>query len=249
MGVRIIAKGLDAESYATEYASPVRRALEAIHFLNTSVEKSARNYAPGKSTLQGSVVGTPTVGSGYLRCTGLSNFIQTGVAETRNGTMFVIGRNLVDDGAVANRTMLAGTYKGAGAPLPGGSGVGFYAGSVVARLNGLSHHATNDAATSTLSVATIQVVPLTTWALMMLSFSDNKVVCRNLSVPYTASTTPPTPRRVVGDKMRIGSGYTSYTGVCDVAAFQYHSEVLTEEEIQLVAADLRAYALRKGITV
>lgn len=249
MGTRIRAVGVNAEDTAKEYSSPVQRGLEAIHFLNTSLAKASRNYAPGKGGFQGTVVGTPTVGAGYLRCAGLSNFIQTGIAETRNGTMFVIGRNLVDDGAAASRTMLAGTFKASGASLSGPSGVGFYGGSAVARLNGLSSHATDNAATATLASATIQVVPLTTWALLMLSFSDSKVVCRNLSVPYTASASPTTPRRVVGDKLRIGSGYTSYTGICDVAAFQYHSEVLTEDEILAVTEDLRAYALRKGIAV
>lgn len=250
MGVSIVATDVDAENVATAYASPVRRALEGIHFLNDSLEKCQRNYAPGKSSLKGTIFGAPVVNSSYLRCTGLSHFLQTGIAESRNGTMFVIARNLVDDGAIANRTLLAGTYRGSGgAVLPGYSGVGLYAGGAVSRVNGHSTHAANDAAEGVLAVATTQVIPLTTWALMMLSFSDGKLVNRNLTDPYTASSTPTAIRRVSPDKIRIGSGYTSYTGVCDVAAFQYHSDVLTDDEIVLVASDLRQYAAGRGIEV
>lgn len=248
MGVRIVAKGVNAEPYATEYASPVRRALEGIHFLNGSLEKSARNYAPGNKP-QGSVVGTPVIGTGFLKCTGLSNFIQTGLAESRNGTLFVVFRNAVDDGANGNKSMPAGNYRSSGAALPGASGVGFYAGSAVSRVNGLAACAATDADTATMSVATTQVTPLTTWSMAVLTFSDASLVHRNLTVPYTATTALPFPRRVSTDKLRIGSGFSSYPGVCDVAAFQYHSAVLTEAEIQAVYADLKAYVLRQGIAV
>ncbi|MBI6884023.1 hypothetical protein [Pseudomonas putida] len=249
MGVSIVATDVDAENVATAYASPVRRALEGIHFLNDSLEKCQRNYAPGKSSLKGTIFGAPVVNSSFLRCTGLQHFLQTGIAESRNGTMFVIARNLVDDGAVANRTMPAGTYRGDGGVLPGSSGVGFYGGGSVSRLSGLSNHAPNDDATATLVTTAIQVIPLTVWALLSLTFSDTLVVCRNLSVPFTAQATPTSMRRVSPDKIRVGSGYTSYVGGCDVALFQYHSAVLSEDELQLVAADLRSYAAGRGITV
>jgi hypothetical protein len=248
MGVRIVAKGVNAEPYATEYASPVRRALEGIHFLNGSLEKAARNFAPGNKA-QGSVVGTPVIGAGFLKCTGLLNFIQTGLADSRNGTLFVVFRNAVDDGANGNKSMPAGNYRSSGAALPGASGVGFYAGSAVSRVNGVAACAATDGDVSTVVVSTTQVTPLTSWSMSVMTFSDSQLVNRNLTVPYSTTTAMPFIRRVSPDRLRIGSGYSSYPGVCDVAAFQYHSAVLTEAEIQAVYADLKAYVLRQGIAV
>lgn len=92
MGVQVIAKGVDAELYATEYAAPVRRGLEGIFFLNTSLEKSARNYAPGKT--QASIVGAPVPSANFLSGKSSSNYIQTDINETAEMTLFSIARAL-----------------------------------------------------------------------------------------------------------------------------------------------------------
>lgn len=242
-----IATDISGESFLGAFDSPVRRGLQAIHFTNETLDKCKVNFAPGKRDISGAIFGTPTVFPGYLRCTGLKHFLQTGVRETRDGTLLVIFRNAVDDAAVANRTMPAGTYRGVGL-LPGASGIGLYAGGQVSRVNGLAVHAPNDGATATLLAATVQAIPLTNWQCIVQTFSDAVHTCQNMTAPYSAQQTPASVRRVTQDQIRIGSPYTSYTGVCDVASFQYHDVVLDPSEIELIYAAHKAYVSGKGVS-
>lgn len=246
MGVRLVAKGVDAESVATEYAAPVRRGLEAVHFLNTSLTKAGRNFAPGKG--QSKVVGAPVPQAAYLSCKGTVNLIETAMAESESMTMFVIARTAADGSVAADRPMFLGNYQGQAGDGGAAYGVSIYL-SALNRITATAGYG-SDAGTNTNVLAGVTKPAVANlWGLYMIQVTPTAVVMRDLTSGLTQTTSASLPRRLATGKIRIGSGQTNLLGACDVAVFQGHSVALTETEIQTTVADLRAYAARRGIIV
>lgn len=246
MGVRIAAPNVDAEAYATEYSAPIRRALEAIHFLNSTPAKSAHNYAPGK--VSGSVVGSPVASAASLSVKSLANYIQAAVSETSEMTLFIAARTSDSLGADANRPMFVGTFNGPAAVGGTSSGLSVFATDTTIRCTvGLTDSGGAAAAQSASIVNTYASV----WSLYVLRVSATSVSVRDVTHGITSTTTYPvgSVRRPTTNQFRIGSGFTSFQGVADVAACQIHSAALTEEEIQTTIVDIRGYLARKGISV
>lgn len=249
MGVRLIAKDVDAENFATEYAAPVRRGLEAIHFLNTSIQKSARNYAPGKPS--GGVVGNPVAYSDRLACKGLTDYIQSSCPEFDSMTFFCIGRSSEDNSSDAKRPGFFGNYSMSGIGVDGGAADGtvmyFRTAGNMAAAAGYG----NTAADKTFPLATLSALDAAKWSLYVVQVSAAGITFRDVTNnrSSTQSGTGGLPRRRSLTKFQVGSNPSRFGGTCDVAVWQAHSVALTEEEITTTIADLRAYALRKGIVV
>lgn len=246
MGVRLVAKGVDAESVATEYAAPVRRGLEAVHFLNTSLTKAARNFAPGKG--QGKVVGSPVPQAAYLSCKGTVACIESAMAESESMTLFIIARTAADGSVVPDRPMFLGNYQGQN--VDGGTawGVSIYLGALN-RITATAGYGSDAASNTNVLAAVTKTAVANLWGLYMIQVTPTAVVIRDFTSGLTQSASPSLPRRLAIGKIRIGSGQSNLLGSCDVAAFQGHSVALTEAEIQSTVADLRAYAARRNITV
>ncbi|MNH21743.1 hypothetical protein D3C79_815680 [compost metagenome] len=87
------------------------------------------------------------------------------------------------------------------------------------------------------------------WGLYMMQVSAAGLTMRDFTANLSQFISASAPRRLATGKIRIGSGQSNFTGLCDVAVFQGHSELLDESEIQTTVADMRAYALRRGIVV
>jgi hypothetical protein len=241
MGVQIVAKGVDAEQYASEYSPPVKRGLEGIFFTNTSLEKCGRNYAPDK--LPGIVIGAPKTFAGYASLVGMTSYIQTQINETIDLTMLVIGRCTVVPGNADTTPMLCGSYD-AIAP----AGVSIYSGAVD-RVTGTAAFGDDDAS-STNSSAIVTPITLGAWGLYSVAVSNAGITARSHTGNVVITRAATKLRRPSGRKIRIGSGYTTaQKGPVDIAMFQHYSVVLTDDELTKTVADMRAYALRKGIVV
>lgn len=246
MGVRLVAKGVDAESFATEYAAPVRRGLEAIHFLNTNLVKAARNYAPGKE--QGRVIGAPVPQTAYLSCKGTVNCIESAMSETEAMTVFVVARTATDGSIVAERPMFMGNYQGLNVDGGAAWGSSIYL-SDLNRITATAGFGADAASNVNSRAGVTKTAVANQWALYMLQVSSAGVTIRDFTSNLTQNTGASIPRRLATGKIRIGSGQSNLLGSCDVALFQGHSLLLTEAEIQTTVADLRAYMLRKGVVV
>ncbi|WP_343595503.1 hypothetical protein [Pseudomonas sp.] len=241
MGVQVVAKGVDAEQYAVEYAPPVRRGLEGIFFTNTSLEKAARNYAAGKSA--GSIVGAPVVNDAYITCKGMTNFIQTNILETESLTMLVIAKSSALGGSPDEIPLVCGSY-GSGAL----SGACMYM-PVPDRLSGTGGFGNDDASNANVT-ASISPTPTSKWGLYSVQVSPAGVTTKGHTSGLTNTFTQTVPRRLAGRTMRIGSGYSnSQKGTVDIAMFQHYSVLLTADELAKTVADIRAYAARRGILV
>lgn len=247
MGVRIIAKDVDAEAFATEYSAPVRRGLEGIHFLNTSVQKAARNFAPGKPS--GSVVGSPVAAADRLSTVGLVSFIQSAVAETDSMTIFCVARSGDSNSSAATRPGFFGTY--AGLAADGGAADGlilFFSGTGFISVNAGYG---NTAADKVFPRASLSSADAAKWALYVVMVSPTGIVFRDMTNnrSVTQNATSGLPRRRSLNKFRLGSTFNDFAGTCDLSAWQAHSIILSEDEIATTVADLRAYVARKGIVV
>lgn len=247
MGVRLVAKGVDAEQFASEYSAPVRRGLEAIHFLNVSVAKAAKNYAPGKS--QGVVIGAPVASAAYLSCNGTVNCIETSVPETDNLTIFVVARTAADGSVVAERPMFFGNYQGLHVDGGAAYGMSLYL-SAHNRMSGTAGFGASVADNANVQAGITKPAVANLWALYMVQVSASGTTTRDFTAGMVQTTGPAgKPRRLATGKIRIGSGQSNLLGACDVAVFQAHSVVLTEAEIGITVADIRAYMSRRGVTV
>lgn len=250
MGARLIAKGIDAEKYAFEYAAPVRRGLEGVFFLNDSLEKCARNYAPGKN--DGVIVGTPTVNSQFMSGKSATSYIQTDIQETEEMSFFVIARAMAIPAGnpvpAADQPILLGNYmSGAWSGVvqwfstqTSFSTNGGYGNDDASNINLGAGVTPNDVSHWGLYGGRVRQVAVDT-----KNFT-NGLVMNRLSAPYG-------PRRLsgsVGRPLRVGSGYqTTQTGLWDMAAAFIYSVGLSDEEQATMVADIRAYAARRGLAV
>ncbi|GAA0766205.1 hypothetical protein [Brevundimonas olei] len=253
MGTRLIAKDSDYEDDAVEYLAPVRRGLEAIHLLNKSAAKAAKNYAPDKSN--GVFVGSPLAANEqFIRFKGQSVFVQSEVREARAMTLFAVVRTLDALADDATRPQYFGTYRSPPADGSGGTtyGVAMYnntattLSAMAGRGNSLADHVSGSVNTSNPSQAT--------WSLMSLRVGvgvQEGTILKNetTGVEATLATNLNLPRYPSLGKFRIGSGYTLQEGQCDMAYWQAHSVELTPAEIAIVLADIRAHMARRSITV
>lgn len=242
MGVKIIAKGVDAEAYAKEYAAPVRRALEGVFFLNTGLEKAAHNYAPAKT--KGTVIGAPVPVVAATKFKSMANYILTDITETDAMTIFVLARSELDGTDQSNRAVLISNYDTTVNP----PGLGIY----VQNTNRMSAFGSfgADAASNVVVASSVNSTKVVTdWNLYAAIIQPGGVTLRNLTTGQSGTVANAAARRKNPAKLRIGSSATSYTGFCDIALAQIHSAALTEAEILATAADLKAYAARRGINL
>lgn len=247
MGVRLIAKDVDAEAFATEYSAPVRRGLEGIHFLNTSIQKAAHNYAPGKKS--GVVVGAPVALADRLTAVGLVNYIQSEVTESDSMTLFCIARSGDANDSGGTRPGFFGTYTGLGVDGGAADGIAmFFSGPGTISVN-VGYGKT--AADKVFPRASLSSADAAKWALYVVIVGPTGITFRDITNnrATTQTATSDLPRRRTLNKIRLGSLFTGFGGTCDLAVWQAHSVILAEDEISTTIADLRAYALRKGIVV
>ena len=247
MGARLIAKDTDAEDFVTEYSAPVRRGLEGIHFLNKSVQKAAHNYAPGKKS--GSVMGTPVALADRLSTVGLVSFIQTDVLEADLMTFFCVAKSDNANSSAATRPGFFGTSRGVAADGGVADGlVMFFSAPGFIALNAGYGNTEADKSSPRASLSSADAAK---WALYVCIVSATGVTFRDVTNnrAQTTAATAGLPRRRSLNRFRLGSTFNDFAGSCDLAVWQAHSVVLTEDEIATTVADLRTYAARKGIVV
>lgn len=243
---RIIAAS-DAEAFATKLLPPVSRGLLAMHLLNESLEKVARNYALGQPN--GVVVGGPAIGADHLGVTGLSAFIQTQIEEPLEGTYFVVARATSTMAADATKPMLFGTFQ---SPAAAGGGNTFGVSMVLTSQEQVAAYAGRGTSVSndTSAAPTLAVPNTRDWALYAMQTPDaggSRLV--NLTHNTESTFITPLPRFRSNGKFRIGSGYMTFGGSADMALWSAYDRILTDEELSIQANWIRDYLRGRYITV
>lgn len=251
MGTQLRAKGTNVESIAKVYAASVRRGLRGIHFLNTDGSKAAHNYAPGNQAAQGSVAGTPTITAGYASCKGRLNYIRSAIAEADEMTVFIIARSSDTGLASATRPSFLGTQQGTATDGGISDGINMYMTSAGGGVISFTAAYGNNDADRTNLVCSISWANVTSFALFVATINSAGITLRDVTNnrTNTVTPTPGLPRRRSTNKLRLGSAFNAFDGFCDVALVQAHDVILTTEEKDATIAQLRRYALTKGITV
>ena len=251
MGTALFAQNTNAiDSGLRKFVPPVIRGLEAIHFISGTASRAAHNYAMNKPNA--TIIGTPVESDNFLTLKGLTNYIQTQVADAPVQTIFRVVRTLDSLADLDHCPVFDGTYSG-GMNL----GTMFY-GNTSGNLNQNSARFT-DATQAQLSSGAVTMVAGTdidkaSFSLLVTVVGPTYTTVRNETkgtVKVSASNA--FGRRPSTNPFRIGSAYEStslYKGVCDVAFWSHHSVELSPAEIALNVARYRA-AMQKlhGITV
>lgn len=249
-----ISRDADIEASATEFMLPAMDGMRAIHFLNDTIEKAARNYAPDGPAA--AVVGLPVVGNGFMTFRGATDFIQTRVQETPAQTLYAVARTNEDLSAQNNRPHYISTFTSAAAAgggatfgaaiyplLTGGTDVVQAIGS---RGTAVANHINGQ--------VTTPIVPKTSFALIAVVIPAGSAKNRiyNLTAQAMAEATAAnTPRFPSLGYFRIGSSMsvTSFLGTCDMAFAAIASEAHSEAQVQANGEAIRRYLSGRGINV
>ena len=238
----------NAEATSRKMLLPVSQGLKAIHLLNGSVEKAARNFALGGP--DGAVIGNPVVGAGFVTFQGLASYIQTQIEETTEATIFCAARSLDTFADDAHRPMLYGTFQ---SPAAAGGGNTFGISAAMLSSVQINGYAARGTSTSddTSTPAAISAGNTASWALysqavpnisptVLRDHTNNLIDVDESSVARFRST----------GKFRIGSGFTQFGGSCQLALWVYYDRVLSTTERDDTVAKLRQYlSTYQGITV
>lgn len=256
MGLILKASGADFEANAVSYIPPVADGLLYWGFLNDSVEKVGRNYAPGGSPV--TVVGVPTVtNSGAVLDS--THHIQTQVQQTPSLTVIAVGNPVVDG---AEQGMFVSNYTSARAGGVAGTsfGVSLYcsgddanAGKFEVRANVSSFTGVAGAA-STLRQALLSNLDITKPAFLALTFDGAEKVVRayNLVTGVSAQAAAFAETIDVGiAPFKIGgSPLGSYPNKAKNLHFAaIYNRKLSEAELTLIYTRIKAYLASRGVTV
>lgn len=242
---RIIAAS-SAEAFAVKYLPPVLDGLEAWHFLNTSMEKAARNYAPGKPNAL--VVGSPSVQPNFVRFKSLANYLQTDLPEQAFETTIIVARSLDSLANDATRPMFCGTFRSLA--VSSSTRLSFGTSLYVAgpgNVTGAAARANGDNFTS--GGASITNAAVSDWSMYVLTVGASQTVVRDVTRGSSVTSTSTQARDVSAGTHRIGSGYLQYAGEADMAYYGRYSRLLSALEIDATIANVRRYLSGRGISV
>lgn len=256
MGLILTAKGADFEANAVSYIPPVPEGLLYWGFLNDSVEKLGRNYAP--EGVPATVIGTPTVNSqGAVLNT--AGHIQTPAVQTASITLIAVGRPVADGAEqgmfISNYTSarlngVAGTSFGASLYCSGNdANAGKF--EVRANVSGFSGVA---GAASTLHQALLTDLDITKPAFLALTFDGTEKVVRayNMSTGLSAAAAAYTEVVDIGvAPFRVGGAplgtYPNNAKNFHFAAI--YNRKLTDAELSLTYTRIKAYLAARGVAI
>ena len=260
MGTRIVAKGVDAEAFATELGVPVRTGVKGVFLVNTDEKKASKNYAPG-STKNGTPVGSPamTAQYGFLSGikSGVSQHIETDIVETENFTWIAAVKADMSDPLwpatpadaqipVAIRANPVSSFSPSTANK---IGAGIY--TYTNQKYGMSIGVLADGSTNG-SFAINLDADMSKFNIVAFRFN---VATKTLSaknyftgVLRSSALAANQVRQTSGRKIRLGaSSEGTYGGKIYVAAAQIHDVALSDADMDKNALFLKAYCERKGI--
>lgn len=251
MGVSLIAKGVPG-SWNTEVQPSVTRGLELWVETNTDADHCRFNRAPGKPGLV--VIGAPVYSAQSTRFKALSNFLQSRVSETPEQTLFVLGKavNPIPAGSSSSGDVGTVVYisNNRGTNItPGTTGLGF--GCSLHHVAPTTMVATGCRATDGAAgngPITLTGETPTNWAVRMSRvIPGGSTGIKNLTRNASNESGLTTPRVLSDSRFRIGSSIAEHQGEVDIALAIIYSVALTDDEINLIYEDMRAFAGRLGI--
>ena len=224
----------DLEALATKISFSVGET--DVYITNGTPTKLTRNFASGAA--EGTVIGVPVISAASTRFTGQSNYINTLIDDTAAMTVFAIFKRPV--GWSGDAMVLSNNGVGS-------VGVNFWLTAAGTTSFGAARD--NGSGSQTAASTVITLPSNTDWNLCIgEAGAVNKITSATSSL--TSSSATATARITNAGKLRIGSSYSaSHTAQVDLMVCVVIPRVLTAPETTAVTAQLRAYALKHGVTV
>ena len=254
-GIQLRVPGANYEAYATSIKSPVPDGLLYWGFLNDSVEKLGKNFAPQGSVA--TVSGTPPVTNKNAVLDDLNN-IQTGVVQTPSMTIIAVGNPDADG---LEKGMFVSSYRSARASgLTGLSGgVSLYVpnsdaavGTYLPSFNVSYSIGVNGAATLE-SRANLPATDITKPAFLVGSYDSEKISrLHNMTTGQSAAAQQVTGVLDVGvAPFKIGAApdgtFTSLPKNMYFAAI--YNRKLTEAEKTLIYTYVKSYLAKRNVII
>lgn len=256
MGLVLKVSDSSFEENAVSYLPPVPEGLMYWGFLNDSLSKVGRNFAPGGRPA--AVVGSPPVTAKGVVLTS-ANHIQTAVNQTSAFTLIAVSHPVVD-GAESGMFISNYTSPRAGGVAGTSFGVSLYvqaddvaAGTFVPRLN-VSSFSGAPGASSVLNQATLPPTDITKPAFLVGTFdaADKIVRLQNLSAGTNAAAAAFNDAVDIGiTPFKIGaSPLSTYPNKAKNFHFAaIYNRKLTDDEVALVYARVKAYLAARNVIV
>lgn len=234
------------------FSLPVSRGVEGMWLFGASSAASTRNLIYGKPAA--SVVGAPVVSANSLRLKGLTNFLQTSIAQAPEMTIYVVGKSTDTFVGGAGSPMFVSNFQSPRASdtskTSNGVSLAILAstGAPQATVSGIfSVIAADGPASSIASAANVSIPDMTAYKLMTARKAGSTREMRNETAGTVNSIVSALPDDLGNGLLRIGSGYTSYAGYCDIAAVVIANVAHTTDERAAINASIRALMTFRGV--
>lgn len=255
MGLILKAAGANFEANAVSYIPPVADGLLYWGFLNDSVEKLGRNFAPEGAPV--SVVGVPPVTSAGA-VLDKNNHIKTQIQQTPSLTLIAVGNPLVDGAEqgmfISNYTSarpsgVAGTSFGASLYCNNDASAGtFHAVATVSSFSGVGGSASN------VKSAFIYGMDITKTAFLAMTIDGTEKIVRAYNLGTSVSEATPAFSEA------IDLGVTPFEiGGCPLTTYinnprhlhfaAIYNRKLSKAELDLIYARVKPYLAARGVSV
>jgi len=229
---------------------PVMRGVQGMFLLGGTLAQSCKNLIPDKPNA--TVIGAPTVSANSIGCQGLVNCLQTSILQTAEMTIYVVGKSadtFVDN---AHRPMFVSNYLGTRVGDATKNSNGVYvgvtgsAGAPQATLQGV-HSVINPDGTSAAIGAQISVADMSTYKLMTSRKIATSREIRNETNNQSQIVPSALPDDLGTRALRIGSGYSAFGGLCDLALVIIATVGHTDDERSAINATSRSLMTLRAI--
>lgn len=236
-----------ARARASKYLPPVMQGLEYL-FLGDA-DSPGKNWAVDRP--DGEVYGTPVRGPDGIswRFKGLANFVEAGSWEVDSETHFIVCRTFAQLDEQKTSPQFFGTAFGV--PVKEDTTNNTYgsrlyistAGAVryaAGRGTSVDDHVQGDAAVSVDDHKKYQ---------LFVCRTDPVNTILDASTGASSINSSSAPRFPARRRYRLGSGYATQEGECDVLAWAKFSAALSDDQVTAMVADMRRYCATLGVTV
>lgn len=246
---RFILANVNARASATQIILPVMRGNRGIWYPTDNATMAVKNWKSGGG--DGTVVGTPTYGDGYMVSSDQNNRITTGLAETLASTIFVVARSGAAFSSGTTRPIFGGIYR---AQDSGFAGTNFRVTGTPSSAPAatVAFQAARDiAGVPGLSGPSITVDDFSEWTLFCGRVKDGAVtearILNDLTNGVTGSSDAATGRTLATTSggtniLTIGNCSSLQYGTHDCAAFIPFDVVLSDAEMEA-----NAWAIREAL--
>ncbi|MFJ4385469.1 hypothetical protein ACIP02_14110 [Pseudomonas sp. NPDC089408] len=246
MGVQLIAQNSTAP-WNTKVVPPITRGLEGWFTLDTDARRFGFNRAPGKP--DAIIVGAPTAFASHGRFKGNVNYLQTQVADSDEMTLIIVGKAANPLVAGVDSVFLAGAHIGP-VSSPGFTGNASGVNLFLDHPSLFKGSSSRDSGSGTSSTTTLSAngTPTNGWAIRSIRAKSGLatvLVDHTAGVKVTGAVT--TPRVLTGNRYRIGSATTGFTGESDITLAAFHSVFLTDSEVEAQLVPIVKRMVRLGI--